>query len=58
MSIQHTLSWAHEQLQSTSPSAHLDAELLLLHAINGPKQKPDRSWLIAHHKDTLTEKQE
>lgn len=49
-SIDAALRAAVERLQEISPSARLDAEILLAHAAG-----KSRSWLLAHGRDPLTE---
>lgn len=50
MQIKQALNWANKNLES-SPSANLDAEILMLEVLN----KADRSWLIAHSDRKLSE---
>lgn len=49
MTVKEALVWAQEQLQLSSDSALLDAELLLLHAL----QQDNRTWLVAHADDEI-----
>lgn len=64
MNIQQTLKIYTEKLkQNNIPSASLDAEVLLLEALNrngvhNYNEKLDKSWLYAHNDYKLTEKEE